>query len=112
MENNLNSKIADNQKPTKIHKEIRSVYKGQQLNKNESFDKREKDLNSKIMEITMVIKEQHPELLEYLNEMPETIPTEKNPEITLKNLSAYYNSLNAVLNKYKIGTSHSRKLKY
>lgn len=102
MENNLKSKLADNQKPNKIHKEIRSVYEGQQLNKNESFDKREKDLNSKIMEITMVIKEKYPELLEFLNEMPVTIPVEKNPEITLKTLKTYYESLISVLTKYKL----------
>jgi len=46
--------------------------------------------------------EQYPELLEFLNEMPETIPAEKNPKITLKNLSAYYESLNSVLAKYKL----------
>lgn len=102
MENNFNSKLADNQKPNKIHKKIRSVYEVQQLNKNESFDKREKDLNSKIMEITMVIKEQYPELLEFLNEMPVTIPAEKNPEITLKALKTYYESLISVLAKYKL----------
>lgn len=102
MKNNPNSKMADNQKPNKIHKEIRSVYKGQQLNKSEPFDKREKDLNSKIMKITMVIKEQYPELLEFLNEMPVTIPAEKNPEITLKKLKTYYESLISVLAKYKL----------
>lgn len=102
MENNLNSKLTDNQKPNKIHKEIRSVYEGQQLIKNESFDKREKDLNSKIMKITMVIKEQYPELLEFLNEMPVTIPAEKNPEINLNALKTYYESLISVLAKYKL----------
>lgn len=102
MNHNPNSKIADNQKPNKIHKEIRSVYEGQQLNKNESFDKNEEDLNSKIIKITMVIKEQYPELLEYLNEMPVTIPAEKNPKINLKTLKTYYESLISVLVKYKL----------
>ena len=95
-------KKADNNKPTKVHKEIQSTFEGQQLNINESFDKREKELNSKIMEITMVIKEKYPELLEFLNEMPETIPVEKNPEISLKNLNTYYKSLSSVLTKYKL----------
>lgn len=102
MKNKHNSKIADNQKPNKIHKEIRSVYEGQQIFINESFDKREKDLNSKIMKITMIIKEQYPELSGFLNEMPVTIPIEKNPEITLKTLKTYYESLISVLAKYKL----------
>jgi len=33
--------------------------------------------------------------------MPETIPSENDPEITLKNLKSYYESLNSLLNKYK-----------
>lgn len=65
-----------------------------------SFMETEKELNSKILKITMTIKEQHPELSKYLEEMPETIPDEKNPEITLKNLKEYYDSLNSLLNKY------------
>lgn len=60
----------------------------------------EKSLNSKILEITMKIKNEHPELSKYLEEMPVTIPDEKNPEITTKNLKTYYDSLNVLLNKY------------
>lgn len=62
----------------------------------------EKDLNSKILKVTMIIKEQYPELVGFLEEMPETIPDEKDPEITLKNLNAYYESLNSMLSKYKL----------
>ncbi len=61
----------------------------------------EKDLNSKILKVTMTIKEQYPELSRFLEEMPATIPSEKNVEITLKNLSAYHESLNSMLSKYK-----------
>jgi len=60
----------------------------------------EKDLNDKILKITMTIKEKYPELSKYLEEMQETIPDEKNPEITLKNLQTYYESLNSMLKKY------------
>ena len=62
--------------------------------------KEEHELNSKILKITMTIKDQYPELSKYIEEMPVTIPDEKNPEITLKNLKAYYDSLNSMLNKY------------
>jgi hypothetical protein len=62
----------------------------------------EKDLNLKILKITLTIKDHYPELAGFLEEMPETIPDEKDPEITLNNLSAYYESLNSMLNKYKL----------
>lgn len=102
MNHNPNSKIADNQKPNKIHKEIRSVYEGQQLEKKENFEELENKMNAKVLKITSTIKEQYPELLEYLNEMPVTIPAEKNPEINLKTLKTYYESLISVLAKYKL----------
>jgi hypothetical protein len=62
----------------------------------------EKGMNEKILQITMTIREKHPELSKYLEEMTETIPDEKNPEITLKDLKAYYNSLSTMLSKYEI----------
>jgi len=102
MENNSKKISGANQKPIKIHKEIRLVFEGQETVKKVSYDDIVQDLNSKIMEITMIIKDKYPELLKYLDEMPITIPAEKKPKITLKNLSAYYESLNSVLAKYKL----------
>ncbi|OFY93352.1 MAG: hypothetical protein A3K10_07065 [Bacteroidetes bacterium RIFCSPLOWO2_12_FULL_31_6] len=60
----------------------------------------EKDLNEKILKITLKIKDQYPELSKYLEEMPVTIPDKKDPEITLKKLRTYYESLYSLLNKY------------
>lgn len=60
----------------------------------------EKELNSKILEITMTIKEKYPELLKYLGEMPVTIPDKKSPEIDGKNLREYYDSLSSILENY------------
>lgn len=62
----------------------------------------EKDLNAKIMKITMRIKDHYPELSKYLDEMPVTVPSEEDPEITLNQLQTYYESLNSLLNKYKV----------
>lgn len=62
----------------------------------------ERELNAKILKITMTIKNDYPELSKYLEEMPITVPDEKNPEITLANLKHYFESLNSLLNKYKI----------
>jgi hypothetical protein len=60
----------------------------------------ENELNLKILEITMTIQEKYPELSEYLGEMPVTIPDNKSPEINVKNLRAYFNSLTSLLENY------------
>lgn len=62
----------------------------------------EKSLNAKILYITMTIQERYPELSKYIEEMKVTLPTEKHPEIELANLKTYYNSLETMLNKYKL----------
>jgi hypothetical protein len=59
-------------------------------------------LNSKILKITMMIKDHHPELSQYLEEMPVTVPSENDPEITINQLESYYESLNSLLRKYKV----------
>jgi hypothetical protein len=83
----------------KLKKELQpDIYNNK--DKTETYQEIEKDLNSKILEITMNIKDNYPELSKYLEEMPVTIPDEQNPDITLKNLSSYYDSLNSLLNKY------------
>ena len=68
----------------------------------------EKDLNSKILKITMTIKEKYPELSKYIEEMEETIPNEETPEITLRNLKAYFESLNSMVNRY-VNNGHQMK---
>ena len=60
----------------------------------------EKELNAKILEITMTINEKYPELSKYLGEMPVTIPDVESPEISIKNLRAYYESLTSLLENY------------
>ncbi|OGS70628.1 MAG: hypothetical protein A3F91_08990 [Flavobacteria bacterium RIFCSPLOWO2_12_FULL_35_11] len=66
------------------------------------YEHLENYLNSRILKITTIIKNQYPELLEFLNEMPVTIPSEKSPEITLNNLKTYGESLNSILIKYEL----------
>ncbi|MGP8215247.1 MAG: response regulator [Bacteroidia bacterium] len=60
----------------------------------------EKEFNSKILKTTMMIMEKYPELSKYIEEMDETIPDEKDPQVTLKNLKSYYDSLDSMLKKY------------
>lgn len=61
--------------------------------------KTEKELNADILKKTLMIQEKFPELLKYLAEMPITIPI-SNPEISMKNLVDYNNSLDNLIEKY------------
>lgn len=62
--------------------------------------KTEAELNQNIVKITMTIRNEFPELMKYLGEMPVTIPNSENPEINMKILQDYYNSLEDLLRKY------------
>ena len=62
--------------------------------------KTEKELQSDILKITMQITDNYPELVKFLKEMPETVPNENNPEMNIKVLLEYYNSLESILEKY------------
>ena len=59
-----------------------------------------RDLNIKIMRVTQEIKDHYPELTKFLEEMPVTVPDEKDATITLRSLKSYYDSLNSILNNY------------
>ena len=58
------------------------------------------ELNSKLLAITMTIKDQFSELSKYLEEMPETIPDRLNPKIAMTNLKAYYGTLETLLKNH------------
>ncbi len=60
----------------------------------------EKDINAKIIAKIAQIKEQHPELTKYIDEMALSIPDESDPEVNTKNLNDYYDMLNNMLEKY------------
>jgi hypothetical protein len=70
--------------------------------------KTEIDINKNILKITMTIRDDFPELLKFLNEMPETIPGVKNPKINTSILNEYYNSLNDILANYT--SYHTNKI--
>jgi hypothetical protein len=61
-----------------------------------------KTINAKILEITLKIQKKYPELTKYIEEIPVTIPTEKKPEINLKTLKDYYNTLLIVAQHYEL----------
>lgn len=53
----------------------------------------EAEINAKIMKLTMVIQENYPELSKYISEMPINLPVDNNPEVNIKNLQKYYDTL-------------------
>jgi hypothetical protein len=49
--------------------------------------------NDMIMTLIEKLKEDHPELIIFLDEMPVTIPDDSDPHITISILKEYYQSL-------------------
>lgn len=64
------------------------------------------EINKDIINATLGIQTDFPELSKYINEMPVTIPNLANPKITTNNLKDYNDSLNVLVTKY----SKSEKL--
>lgn len=62
--------------------------------------KNEEQWNKAILNITLKINAEFPELSKYISEMPVTIPNVEDPQISIKNLEEYYNSLETLLKKY------------
>ncbi len=71
--------------------------------------KTEKELMENISKLTTTIRAEFPELMKFLNEMPETIPNVESPEITRKSLEEYFDSLENLLLKYAPNHSHFGK---
>lgn len=103
--NIIKNKKVENQVPDKLPTETKTVTEGQTPQKHVDFEQKEKDLNSKILKITMWIQNHYPELSQYLEEMPVTVPSENDPEITLHQLQSYYESLISLLKKNKVDHS-------
>lgn len=67
--------------------------------KNVSMRK-ELEWTLKIWEISLKLEDQEMEFSKYIEEMPLIVPNAKNPEIALKKLERYYDSLKLILNEY------------
>ncbi|MCF1420886.1 hypothetical protein [Mangrovimonas futianensis] len=60
------------------------------------------DLLTEISNLTREIEEHYPELYQYLDENPDTIPSIDHPKVGNKELQEYLNSLKAQLETYKV----------
>ncbi len=49
--------------------------------------------NDRIMEVVEKLRKSHPELVKYIDEMPITIPDERDPNISIRVLKEFYESL-------------------
>ena len=100
MEDKSKTEDQINKKVDEIHKEIQPALYESNPSSAELYVLTEIEWNQKILNFTMKIKDQYPELSKYLEEMTVTLPNEKNPEIALENLKAYYNSLDSMVSNY------------
>jgi hypothetical protein len=64
--------------------------------------KTEEQLNQEILETTTMIRNEYPELIKYLEEVPLTIPVDDSPETNIKALKDYAQSLKNIIIKYGI----------
>lgn len=62
---------------------------------------KKKELSDRILAVTLEIQENYPELMNYVAEMTETLPDEKDPDINRRKLQEYYDSLIAMVKNYK-----------
>ena len=67
---------------------------------NKRFMNTEEQWNKAILDMTLKINAEFPELSKYISEMPVTIPDSADPQINIKNLKEYHNSLETLLKKY------------
>jgi len=67
----------------------------------------EKYLNPKLIEDKTTTNDLYHDLSRYLNEMLLEIPTEKDKELIMQNIGAYYDSLNTLLIKHTLEESNN-----
>ena len=60
----------------------------------------ELDINNSIINTTIEIEDKFPELSQFIDEMPATIPNKNSPKIDSEVLDDYKLSLNSLLDKY------------
>lgn len=61
---------------------------------------KEQEINEKINQMMNKVRDKHPELIQFIDEIPITIPNKENPEVNLKALESYYNTIREILDRY------------
>ena len=60
----------------------------------------EKEIIEAISKLTIEIRDKYPEMAKYLNEMAVTNPDNEHPDVNMKALNDYYESLKMMIDKY------------
>ncbi|WP_066223041.1 hypothetical protein [Formosa haliotis] len=63
--------------------------------------KTQAQLLKEISEVVWTMESDYPEVYQYLDENPITIPNFENPKISTKELENYLETLHNIINKYK-----------
>jgi hypothetical protein len=63
--------------------------------------KTEKEINTAILKLSLLIKKDYPELSKYIDEGWNDFSNSDETGVKIKKLSDYYNSLNTLYNSYK-----------
>ena len=114
MEDHSKAKTAFNHEPDKLHKKVQPDFYGQTLKKTVPYEDAEKDLNSKILKITMTIKDQFPELSKYLKEMKTIDDSKKQTNMNthnkfeFKSLPYSYDALEPFIDKLTLEIHHGK----
>lgn len=58
------------------------------------------EINQEITALTLKIEQEYPELYQYLNENPITIPNSENPDLNTKTFSDWLENLKELLQHY------------
>lgn len=70
--------------------------------------KRLQELIKGINDLTLKIEQEYPELYQYLDENPITIPSKEHPNMDTKNFSVYLDSLKGIL-KHHVESHNPQK---
>ena len=65
-------------------------------------------LTKEINELTLRIEQEYPELYQYLDENPITIPDCETPEISVSSFVEYLDSLKSILERYIESNKHMK----
>lgn len=64
------------------------------------FMETKRELTEKILKITVLIQEKYPQLLKYLSEVEDTLPSLEHPSVDEESLAKYYQTLEEMLKDY------------
>ncbi len=84
------------------------TFKNINREKKHTLSEKEKEIDTKIIEVINTIHKKYPELLIYMNEIPMFERNKENQDITIQQMNGYYESLCTILMKF--AAEHGKSL--